>query len=357
MPKYFKFRALPIQIKLSEDASGTKVPDRVQVIRCGDFDAGAQGKITITPEILLAFKKNFDAKVRKIDLAIDYAHDSNLEAAAWIKGVTLSDDGQSLWLDVEWTPRGEKTLADKEFRYLSADFTFNYEDNETKTAYGPTLLGAGLTNRPVIKGMEPVVQLSEEKQMDPKDKKIEELEAQVAELQKKLETQAGENPPPAKKKKDASADNTDATDDADGDGDEATLAMKNKMAAMQSKLDEYAEKEKKAAEEKACAEKKSEFEKMLSEGKCVEAQRESFMKNDMAEFLKNQMPVKFSEIGHGKSQKDGEGAGSDDTATGKIMSMAKKLSEEKKIDLSTAIAQVRRENTKLAEEHDKQFVG
>ena len=31
------------------------------------------------------------------------------------------------------------------------EFTFNYKDNEELKDHGPTLLGAALTNRPVIK--------------------------------------------------------------------------------------------------------------------------------------------------------------------------------------------------------------
>lgn len=353
MPNNFKFRALPIQIKLSEAADGTKVPGKLQVLKCGEFDAGEQGKISITPEILLSLKKNFESNVRKIDLAIDYAHDSNLEAAAWIKSVTLSDDGQELWLEVDWTPRGEKTLADKEFRYLSADFTFNYIDNETKKAYGPTLLGAGLTNRPVIKGMEPVVQLSEEKQMDPKDKEIAELKAKVAELEKAASTKAGDTPPGTPPPKHP-VPPKDANADDDSDGDEATLALKKELADAKAKLDEYAEKEKKMKTDAALAEKKSAFDKMLSEGKCVEAQREPFMKNDMNGFLAKQMPVNLSERGHGNLGSSSSTVDKD-SATGQILEKAKKLSEEKKLSMSEAIAQVRKENMKLAEEHDKQF--
>jgi len=46
------------------------------------------------------------------------------------------------------------------FKYLSADYTENFQDNEKRAQHGPLLFGAGLTIRPVIKGNEPV-QLSE----------------------------------------------------------------------------------------------------------------------------------------------------------------------------------------------------
>ena len=63
---------------------------------------------------------------------------------------------------VDWTPNGEKILAEKEFRYLSAEFDVDYTDNETPDiSHGTVLLGAGLTNRPVIKRMDAVITLSE----------------------------------------------------------------------------------------------------------------------------------------------------------------------------------------------------
>jgi hypothetical protein len=39
----------------------------------------------------------------------------------------------------------------------------DYKDNEGGTAYGPTLMGAGLTNRPFVKEMQPIVQLADGK--------------------------------------------------------------------------------------------------------------------------------------------------------------------------------------------------
>ncbi|MCH8350738.1 MAG: hypothetical protein IIB29_10825, partial [Chloroflexi bacterium] len=49
-----------------------------------------------------------------------------------------------------------KILA-KEFRYLSADFNMNFRDNETGKSFGGVLNGAGLTNRPRVKGMDAIL--------------------------------------------------------------------------------------------------------------------------------------------------------------------------------------------------------
>lgn len=334
------FRTIPIKLSDNLDIAQDKIPDRVQVIRCGKFSTPQNGDFEITPEMLLSFKKNFELNVRGIDLAIDYAHKSEDEAAAWFKTIELSDDGQELWCQVEWTPGGRRALADRKFRYLSADFTFNFINNETKQQYGPTLFGAGLTNRPVIKGMEPVVQLNERTDsMDPKDQKIAELEAKVADLQKAASAHPAA---PAAK----------MVPGQEPDGDEQAMAdLKKKLADAEAKCNEYAEKEKKMMADAVMSEKKTSFDKMLSEGKCVEAQREAFMKDDMKKFVELQAKLNLSEKGHG-------GAGlvvDDKSATSQIIEKAKKLSEDKKMPMSAAIAQIRKENPKLAEEHDKKF--
>lgn len=147
--------------KVSPICLSDKSLDDVQLFRIGTFFHSQYGKFDITPEILKAMEGNFKANVRGMDLAIDYSHESEDIAAGWIKSVYLNEDGTQLWAKVDWTPSGAKVIGDKEFRYISPEFSFDYKDNETLKQYGPTLLGAGLTNRPTIKKMEPVVELTE----------------------------------------------------------------------------------------------------------------------------------------------------------------------------------------------------
>lgn len=153
-----RYHTLPIQLA---DLSGQLTGDRVQVIRTGTFTTPEYGEFTITREHLLSMKRNFDAGVRGIDLAIDFGHNSDKEAAGWMKQLELSTDGEELWAIVEWTPAGLAKVKGKEYRYLSADFNYGFTDNESNKEYGCTLYGAGLTNRPVIKEMQPVVQLAD----------------------------------------------------------------------------------------------------------------------------------------------------------------------------------------------------
>ena len=56
----------------------------------------------------------------------------------------------------EWTDYGLKAVRERGFTYLSAEFADNWQDNESGAFHGPTLLGAGLTVRPVIKRLDPI---------------------------------------------------------------------------------------------------------------------------------------------------------------------------------------------------------
>lgn len=262
------------KIKLSEISQGAFAPpDKVELIRCGSFHHPQYGKFEITPDVLRSFKKNFDAHVRGIDLAVDYKHESEAEAAGWIKDVELAEADTSCWIAVDWTPAGAKRLGEKEFRYISADFQMDYKDNESLKSFGPTLMGAGLTNRPVIKRMEPVIELSETKGngMDPKDQEIADLKKQLDDMKAAMQAKDVEMGEMKSKLEGVSGDKAKAEADA-----------------------------KAAAEKLACAEKTSKFDKLLSEGKVVEAQREAFMKDDMVKFSELSAPVKTSAKGSGE---------------------------------------------------------
>ena len=318
-----RYRLQPIEISLSEGQD--KAPEKIQVIRTGTFHHEKYGKFEITKDHLLSFKKNFDARVRGIDIALDYGHNSEGEAAAWFKDLELSDDGTELWAVPDWTPDGAQAVVGKKYRYVSADFNFDYQDNESLKKHGPTLLGAGLTNRPVVKGQAPVIELTEGKgtEVDPKDKLIEELKAKVAELEAKLSGQLGE----MKKIGD----------------------YEKEMGEKEKQLSEAREQLKTLKAEKETAEKKAQFDKKLSEGVVVEAQREAFMAGDMAKFMELAQPVKLSEQGSGAppAEKKGEKDVQD-----QVLELAEKaLADKRAQNISDAISLVLHENKELAKQY------
>jgi phage I-like protein len=316
-----------------QNSSGERMR-KIQILRTGEFSDPRYDRFQITKAMLQEMVDNFSKGVRGIIPALDYKHESDDVAAGWFKKLYL--DGEALWADIEMTPKGEKVLADKEFGYVSADFDTEYQDNETLQKFGCVLMGAGLTNRPVIKRMESVIQLSEkeksesekinegEKQMEEKVKELEqklaESQKMCAELQEKLD---GLMKKPEEEKK--------PDEESKPEIEVELAAAKKELSELKGKLE--------------LTEKSGEFEKLLSEGKAVEAQRESFIKGDMKDFISKSVPIKLSEQGHGKAPEPKK----EIDAQEEISALAKILSEEKKIGMKEAISEVLRNNPKLAE--------
>ncbi|AXF86761.1 hypothetical protein DTO96_102517 [Ephemeroptericola cinctiostellae] len=126
----------------------------VTVTRTGTFTDPRYGTFEITNDMLLSMVRNFDARTVGIDIFIDVSHKPDDGAAAKI--TKLSVEGNRLRALVEWTAFGVSAIKERGFRYLSAEYHENYQDNEVGETHGAVLLGAGLTVRPVIKRLDPV---------------------------------------------------------------------------------------------------------------------------------------------------------------------------------------------------------
>lgn len=324
-------RALkPTKIILAEEKpfleSGGK--PIVQVLRCGKFDHPQYGTFEITTQVLTDMVNNFKTRVRGQDIPFDYFHEADKEAAGWVKDLVLNEDGSELWATVDWTPKAEQMLKDREIRYFSPDFAFQWKDPESGQIFKNVLFGGGLTNRPFVKEMAAIVAQEEGDHM----KNFEEMKAEfdkmkaenlklsesVTELTKKL----GELPQPQEKKPE--------------EGQDEMALIKKQLEDMKVKCAQLEEENKKMKEAKYLAEKTSEFEKLLSEGKAVAAQKESFLKGDMSEFIKLAQPVNLN----GKGSVAGKPADADDD---KIIELAEKKVKESGIDMGAAISQVRAE--------------
>jgi hypothetical protein len=132
-----------------------KTQSWVTVTRTGSFSDPRYGKFDITKAMLLSMVKNFEAKVYGQDIFIDVSHRPDNGAAG--KVLALKVEGDRLRALVEWTPYGIDAIKNKGYVYLSAEFHDNWQDNESGQPHGCTLLGAGLTVRPVIKKLDPVM--------------------------------------------------------------------------------------------------------------------------------------------------------------------------------------------------------
>ncbi len=337
-------------IQLSEvDPAGIR---RVQIIRTGEFphpDA-PNGVFKVDRAMLEKFISNYDLNVYRQEVGFDYRHDVNGPSAGGIKSLEIIDnsemDGLSeLWGDVDWTPRAEKEILEKEWRYISADVTLNYKDNESGVEHGPLLFGAALVNRPHIKSMSTI--FSEQQLqtkgsiMSPEEmlRRIEELNKIVGELEAKM----------------------------NGKDNEISSA-EDEMKEVKSNL-ENSEKVRKEQEgelttlktEVEDTKKEAKFSELLSEGKIVPAQKEGFMKMELKfseTFFKDAVAVvNLNEKGHGEDKtKNGEGDNTEgDTASDKLIKLSETaMKGDKSLDFSKALRDARAENPKLAIEADKE---
>ena len=332
------FRSNPIKFSESVFIGADEISNDIQVLRTGTFFH--EGKtIEIKKTDLKKMVDNFKKGVRGIDLMLDYSHESEKEAAAWFQDLYLSEDGKELWAKVDWTEDGADAVKKKKYRYVSADFNFAYVDNEKLKDYGPTLLGAGLTNRPVVKRMNPTI-LSEYNNNEGNKMNFEEMFKKEQEKSKKLEAELAELKESMKKKDEKFSEEN-----------------KKKESELEERENKVKLAEEKIENDKKEAAKKSEFDTMLSEGKAVEAQRDAFMSDNMAEFVKNAAVVNLSEKGSGSNSGDNNFSGSDTPAQDEVISLAEKRAEKDDVEIGEAIETVLSENPKLKEKYEKEVEG
>jgi len=332
------FRFPPIEIKFDEqlrsvlerntNTENVRVPDRVQLLRVGTFHHAQFGEIKVTESMLHRMRDNFEKKVRGIDLAIDYKHDSEAEAAGWIRNLELheGEKGLELWAVVDWTAKGEKKLHEKEFRYLSADFAMDYKDNESLISFGPTLFGAGLTNRPVVKNMQAAVALMETKETEMKKEEMSEelMEDKKEELQEEMKEdkkeEMAEELPEEKKEEEEPKEEEEKPD------------MEKMVEELKKKIEELEAENMKLKGEAQLSEKNSKFDVLLSEGKCVEAQRDAYIEGDLVKFSELAGSVNLKAKGNeSKVQKD------DRDLDTRIVELADKIKKEQNLNHVDAI--------------------
>lgn len=131
------------------EASGKAAPSAVHLMPLGAFRARDGRDWTLfRPERVIA-----RFKAAKIDLPIDYEHQSNeaarakitgpIPAAGWITDLELRPDG--IWGQVKWTDTAARLIRDREYRFISPTFAFNTATKEVEQ-----LKGAGLVHTPAL---------------------------------------------------------------------------------------------------------------------------------------------------------------------------------------------------------------
>lgn len=118
------------------------------------------GKFAITQKQVDGWKRNLSDTFGG-QVAIDFDHSSDrgsgTRAAAWIK--SIDQTGKLITADVEFSKRGARAVRNGDYKYTSPTFVENYTD-EHGDKHGPALIGAALTNRPVLRKGMPCLSLS-----------------------------------------------------------------------------------------------------------------------------------------------------------------------------------------------------
>jgi Mu-like prophage I protein len=139
--------------------SDPKNPKRgkLQALKVGKFEHAFYGDIEFTERRFENFKKNFDTRVRGIDIDIDYDHKMDpakgAKAAGWLSEIT--HDKEAMYFTIDFTDDAMASIKKGEYRYFSAEVMDKWRDASGKD-FEDVISGGGLTNRPFIKGMAPI---------------------------------------------------------------------------------------------------------------------------------------------------------------------------------------------------------
>lgn len=267
----------------------------VQLMRTGKFMHPFFDDFEITEDMFKSFKKNFGKKVKKVDIAVDFSHNSGDVAAGWIREVILREKNTELWIKVEWTPEARQKILDKEFRYMSADFTTNFVDNETGKKFGPTLNGGALTNRPFIKDMQAVlsdIDMPQEKRQA------------IREILNDEPIEKDTDQMNAKEVKEYIATLSDEEKIAQGFVEIKEVEVQLSDDESKAKVEKLEKENKQLSEDAETSAKEAEFSKLLSDGKAVEAQRVAFMDGDMTKFAEQAVKLNTEVKGNGEDGSD-----------------------------------------------------
>ena len=141
-------------INLAEDQTSFWI----QAMPIGNYSHPVHGPINITVERVQKFADQVKSGIRGQDINIDYDHKEGL-AAGWVKDAVAKSDG--LYVLVEWTKSAANHIREGAYRYFSPEIWSRWTHPVTKREYSDVLVGGAITNRPFLKGIQPLI-LNEE---------------------------------------------------------------------------------------------------------------------------------------------------------------------------------------------------
>jgi len=131
----------------------------IEVFREGEWNHPKWGIIKGTKKLFNDFISNWKSNVLGREIALDKTHNPEEGATGWIKDMKIV--GDRLKALVEWTPWGIELIEQKGFRYFSPEYRDSYTDKESGKEHKNVLFGGGITNRPFLTDLAPIV-LSED---------------------------------------------------------------------------------------------------------------------------------------------------------------------------------------------------
>lgn len=147
---------------------------RIQLLPYGEFRA-IDGRPTDVPAWYLTEENGRDvvdlANASRNQLVVDYEHQTlhkekngqPAPAAGWMTWLSFTPKG--IFADVEWTEKAAAAIAAKEYRYISAVFSY-----DTK-GYVRKIFHAALTNYPALDGMDEVLAAASAQFLKPETEK------------------------------------------------------------------------------------------------------------------------------------------------------------------------------------------
>lgn len=127
------------------------IPEVIKILPLGKIKS-QKGDFVVDQESFQSIKAKFID--RALDIVVDYEHqtleDVQAPAGGWIKDLILQDD--AIAAKVEWTPKAQEYLRNKEYRYLSPVVMVRKSDLKAIVLHS-----VALTNTPAIDGMFPII--------------------------------------------------------------------------------------------------------------------------------------------------------------------------------------------------------
>jgi len=331
--------------------------------------------LRITRDMLNDYVAHYMQGVYGSDLQVNLGHFREGEAAGWFKAMSVQIDELGvghLMATIDWTELGVDKITKKLYKYVSAEFAFEYPHAQTGEYIPNVFMGAGLTNIPAMKNQKALA-LSEIMAFNSQDQSIamfksllenmkgrKSLSAEdVAFLRAQLSEQSAEEQEAHK----AEVDEVEKKQKEQAEAE--AKASEEAKKAEEAKLNEAKKGTVSLAEHLALKEQverqtlSETVDKTLTLSASCEIGFRDESKNEVVDFMLSLTPgqrtkftalmgkvaaVKFGAIGSDKSTKTGSMENlSEDQKQAKVVELSEKLMKEQKLDIRDAQRQAYKE--------------